>query len=284
MPIYNIAGIKLDFTYQCDPFFIDNIEKYQVSDETKADYVMSTDICDFIDPPPGKPSIIFKNRQVFQTDQEIVIINFDEEGNVQTLIKHTVDYKMITIKLSKTLKERLAEQEYMLTGLLFCELATLENKLAIHGAAFMVYHQAVIIAASSGSGKSTHANHWKTYIKSFLMINEDRPLISKENDQFYVLGTPWSGKTKDNNNITVPLKTIVFYHPDTTNYIKELECDEKIKQLMNHALRPRGIVLMNHALTMMDDLIRYGDLIEYHAVDSPASIYPLYHKLFGGLS
>lgn len=282
MPKFKIAGIVLDFIYQCDPFFVDNIEKYSVSDETKSDYCMRTELCDAIDLPSGHPIIVFKNRQVYQTDQEINILNFDVEGNIQTSIKHTIDYKMIHIKLSRTLNERVAEQEYMLTGLLFSELAVSEDRLAIHGAAFVVQHQAVLIVGSSGVGKSTHANHWKSYIEPFMMINEDRPLISRENNQFYVSGTPWSGKTKANTNITVPLKTIVFYHPDSTNYIKILQSEDKLKQLMNHVLRPRGEVLMNHALNLIDDLLRFGDIIEYHAVDSSSSALTLFQYLLGG--
>ena len=282
MAIYNIAGITLDFDYLYPAFFEQNIEQYQVSDKVIAKYKMRTEICETIQPPLGKPAITYKNRAIHKDNHDIYIVVRDENGNIKTRIKHTPDYKEIYLKLSAKLGYKLPEQEYLLTGLLFSELATLEDRLAIHGSAFMVHQTGIIIVGSSGVGKSTHAKHWQSNLASFVMINEDRPIIHIENNIFYVSGIPWSGKTKANRNITVPLKTIVFYHQDVSNYVKTMTMDEKLKQLMQHALRPRGEALMDHALGMMDQIIRHCDLIEYHAVDEPSSVLPLFDYIFGG--
>lgn len=282
MSIYNIAGITLDFTYQSDEYFKNNIEKYLVSDATKADYKINTEICDIIDTPIETPTIMYKNRSVIKTETKTIIVVRDKSGAIRELIEHTNDYKVINIKLSNHLNQKLAEQEYVLTGLVFLELATLENKLAIHGSAFVVHDDAIIIVASSGTGKSTHAEYWRETFDTFKTINDDKPLIHIKNNQLYVSGSPWSGKEKLNSNIEAPLKALVFFHQGTSNQIKELTTDEKIKQLMNHALRPRGESLMDHAINIMDTLIRFCPMFEYHATNEPSSVRPLYQRLYGG--
>lgn len=284
MPLYNIAGITLDFTYQCDAFFKNNIEHYLAGKDTVADYTIKTEICDTITAPVGHTTITHKNRSIVKTDHTTAIVVRDESGDVRELVEHTPDYKSVHIKLARRIGPKLAEQEYVLTGLVFMELATLEHRLAIHGSAFIVHEEAIVIAASSGTGKSTHAAYWKDVMDDVVMINDDKPLIHIKHDHAFVSGSPWSGKAALNTNREVPLKALVFYHQGTSNHIQELTTEEKVKQLMNHAIRPRGVSLMNNAITIMDALVRHCPMFEYHGVNAPSSVQPLYQKLYGGHS
>ena len=64
----------------------------------------------------------------------------------------------------------------------------------LHGVLMEWQGKGIILTASSGTGKTTHARLWREY-ENALIINGDRVLIRKEEGQWYAFGTPWSGSS-----------------------------------------------------------------------------------------
>ncbi|MFH5882084.1 hypothetical protein [Liberiplasma polymorphum] len=281
MPNYNIAGIKINFNFLYDDFFKDNIGAY-LTDETAMDYQMHVHQVGAINPIKGIPNITFKNRSIFHKDGKVHIMILDQEGLVKQLIVHTLDYKTVDIYLSRTLNKQLAELEYVITGLIFLELAILEKRLALHGAALVHDNKAIIFSASSGTGKSTHANYWCDTFENIMIINDDKPVIYKENNTFYVAGTPWCGKDVININASYPLKSIVFLNQGKLDIVKEISTKEKLQTFLKNCIRPRNEALMQDTLTMIEDLVLNVSMVAYDATHSIGSVKPIYNYLFGG--
>ena len=96
-----------------------------------------------------------------------------------------------------------------------------ENIVVFHGSSFMVNNQGYIITARSGVGKSTHSRLLKELLgEDFEYINDDKPLI-KVSDIITIYSSPWNGKERRGNNISAPLKAVLFLsRSEEPNYKK----------------------------------------------------------------
>lgn len=281
MPKISVANIKIDFKYVYPDYFEKLLEPYLIDGED-LDHRITVHVSTDFDIEEGyvhKAS--YKNRHVYESKNEIHIVAYDEQGRCKQYIRHTKDYKDINIYLhASDTVERLKELEYVLTGLLFVELALFHNRLAIHSSAIMVKEEGILFSASSGVGKSTHTKHWiSQYSASF--INDDKPLIYKHNGEFVVSGTPWCGKEFLHTNITVPVRAIVFLERGD-NLIINMSNKEKIVHLMKNSIRPRNKHLMEVASKIIEELVYQIPMIRYQATIAPNSAQIIYEHLFGG--
>jgi hypothetical protein len=74
-------------------------------------------------------------------------------------------------------------------------------------------------------------------------------------DDIYVYGTPWSGKTDQNINMRVKLGAIVCIEQSKENFIKELSSDEAIPLILKQTIMPRDKKLMNNLLDVLDTVL-----------------------------
>lgn len=69
------------------------------------------------------------------------------------------------------------------------------GKIPIHGSCIVNNKRAYLFLGESGTGKSTHTRLWRQYIQGSVLLNDDSPIISVEDDGVFIYGSPWSGKT-----------------------------------------------------------------------------------------
>ena len=89
----------------------------------------------------------------------------------------------------------------------------------------------ILFCGPSGSGKSTQAELWQTY-ENAEIVNGDRTLIKKKDEEWYAFGYPCCGSSAICVNKTLPLKAIVILEHGESNVIKPLSLGEKIKTLI----------------------------------------------------
>ena len=96
--------------------------------------------------------------------------------------------------------------------------------VVFHGSAICVDNNGFIIAARSGVGKSTHAKLLEKYIgDSFKYINDDKPLLKVNDEEVTIYSSPWNGKERRGNNISAPLKAIIFLNRSETNTLRKID-------------------------------------------------------------
>ena len=128
------------------------------------------------------------------------------------------------------------------------------NILLMHGSALCMDGEAYILAAPSGTGKSTHARLWReTFGDRVWMINDDKPLIRVEKEGAVVYGSPWRGKHKLGCNGSARLKAIVELTRDSRNHIEALK--EPFPHLVQHVWRPDDRDKMKKVLELEKRLI-----------------------------
>lgn len=281
MPKIQVADILIEFNYVYPNYFEDLLKPYLVDDEN-VDHQITVHVLEYFDVEKGlKEQASFKNRHVYESKDEIHIVAYDDNGICKQYVRHSKDYKVINIYLNSNDDiERLVELEYVLTGLLFVELALFHKRLAIHSSAIDVMGEGILFSASSGTGKSTHTLHW---IKEYnaMYINDDKPLVYKQHDKIVVSGTPWCGKELLQSNITVPLRAIVFLDRGDNNLIN-MANKEKVIALMQNSIRPRNEELMNIASEIINDIVSEIPMVKYQASINSNSTKEIYSHIFGG--
>ena len=86
--------------------------------------------------------------------------------------------------------------------------------------------------AKSGTGKSTQVSSWLRYIPNCDLMNDDCPAIRIINNEAFIYGTPWSGKTPCYRKIKAKLGAITRIDRSSTNSIDQLRPVEAIASLL----------------------------------------------------
>lgn len=150
------------------------------------------------------------------------------------------------------------ECEYIWTGSEFYHKLLDFNGFMLHASAVAVDNKAYLFSAKSGTGKSTHTELWQKYFGEdrAIIVNDDKPAIRLIDNQFYVYGTPWSGKSDKNHNIKVPLKSIVFIERSETNWINLIDSKQALKLIFDQTLRPKQLAKVDKLIALVDELLK----------------------------
>ncbi len=168
----------------------------------------------------------------------------------------------ITIAFSLERIERMRSAEPQLT-LDDCEIICTAKDFyysLLNFSGFMLHSSAVVMdgagyvfSAPSGTGKSTHTRLWTELFGSRAQIlNDDKPAIMVHGTEITVHGTPWSGKSDLNLNLSAPLRGICVLERNPENFIEPLSPEQSAYFLLNQTLRPPDGERMGRLLELLD--------------------------------
>lgn len=130
-----------------------------------------------------------------------------------------------------------------------------------HGSAIAVDGQCYLFTAKSGTGKSTHARLWRELLGNrAVMVNDDKPLIRVNNNSVTVFGTPYNGKHRLGNNISVPLKAVCILTRSQNNYITRLTKSQAYNTILQQTYRPIDKNSLSKTLLLIDMMTQQTDL------------------------
>ncbi len=102
---------------------------------------------------------------------------------------------------------------------------------ALHSSVIIYNNSAVLFLGESGTGKSTHTRLWLNHIKGSKLLNDDSPILSIEDGEPVVHGSPWSGKGQVYINESYPVKAIVRIRQHPFNKLQKLNILESFGAL-----------------------------------------------------
>ncbi len=151
----------------------------------------------------------------------------------------------------------LDDSEYMSTGSSFYRQLIKHDGILLHSSAVVVDGKAYIFSAPSGTGKSTHTQMW---LERFgkdraAILNDDKPAIRLVDGEFYASGTPWSGKTDWNINITVPIAGICMLRRGEVNKIVPHTGSRALFDILEQTLRPASSEYRDKLMELLTKLI-----------------------------
>jgi hypothetical protein len=220
------------------------------------------------------------NNDIKEEDGEIIIQSkvskcvLDKNG-IYHYIKYKNQDKFICLKMSYTKDyskvwiEQIdhphkylsaVDREYMYTNHAFINRVTSFDGVMIHSSCIAYKEHAILFSADSGTGKSTHTGLWKElYHDDVKFINDDKPIIRIIDNVCYAFGTPWSGKTDLNSNISYPLKGIVILERGEHNSIEKVELKDVISTVFANIIVPnenkenatKALSIYNKVLSMV---------------------------------
>ena len=148
------------------------------------------------------------------------------------------------------------------------------DSFVFHGSVIAVDGIGYLFTAKSGTGKSTHTRLWRErFGDRAVMVNDDKPLISVGNNGIIAYGTPYNGKHRLGNNISVPLKAICILERSAENHIRRISKAEAYAMLLQQVYRPHDNVQMSKTLKLVDkmaesvELYRLGCNMDIDAAD-----------------
>lgn len=120
---------------------------------------------------------------------------------------------------------------------IFLYLAQQHGMYAIHSVSVNYRGKAWLFSASSGTGKSTHANLWKELYQT-TTINGDLNLLAIDDSGPVIHGIPWCGTSETFDKSTYPLGGITLLRQSERDAIAELSPDRKILLVMQRFISP----------------------------------------------
>ena len=163
--------------------------------------------------------------------------------------------RLVELNGGKT--DHLEELAYMASGSLFHRRIIKHGGIMLHSSAIIYNGRGLAFSAPSGTGKSTHTALWNEKFKeNCAILNDDKPVIKKENGCYYIYGTPWSGKSDININAKAPLDAIVLLERGEKDEI--LSCDKNIalKKILEATVHPKNLELLNLSLEIIEDILK----------------------------
>ena len=108
-----------------------------------------------------------------------------------------------------------------------------KNIILLHASVLRYNGKGYPFIAKSGTGKSTHVSMWLQSIEDCDLINDDNPAIRIIDNQAFIYGTPWSGKTPCYRNIKVPLGAISQIVRAEENSVEKLSPTQAFACIIN---------------------------------------------------
>ncbi len=138
---------------------------------------------------------------------------------------------------------------------LFAGAALRLGGLVLHGVLMERDGRGFVLAAPSGTGKTTHARLWRDAGLASV-INGDRALCRKIDSSWHAFGLPWCGSSGECENRSVPLGAVVALEQHTENEARRLKPAEALARVLPNVFAPSWEpALYGRMLDRMEELI-----------------------------
>jgi len=111
----------------------------------------------------------------------------------------------------------------------------------LHACGISYKAEGLLFLGKSGAGKSTLANLWRQSLsirkgQDTLILNDDRIILKKIKNDFFIYGTPWAGDALACAANSARLKRVFFLTHSRTSYLTPLQPQDTIARLFGCTL------------------------------------------------
>lgn len=137
-----------------------------------------------------------------------------------------------SVTFSPKMQEQPALREDWFFSIIAFHRQLLKRKACIlHVAYIETEGKALLFTGPSNIGKSTQANLWREH-EGADIINGDRAVLRKNNENWQVYGYPCCGTSGICQNKTLPLQAIIVLQQAKENHVEELSGAQKVRALV----------------------------------------------------
>ena len=157
------------------------------------------------------------------------------------------------------------EAEYVASGSRFYNHLVSFDGFMLHSSAVCYNNKAYLFTADSGTGKSTHTSLWKSYLKDkAFILNDDKPAIRLIDGKFYAAGTPWSGKTDQNENLLVEVGSVAILKRGKENKISPLNPSMAVLPLISQTAFPTKYERIDALSELLEKFVTSVPIYEFY--------------------
>lgn len=142
----------------------------------------------------------------------------------------------------------------------------------LHASCVMLDGKAYIFSGNSGVGKTTQAELWQKYAGAKVM-NGDRVLIRKTDNEWFACGLPMCGSSSYCENYVLPIEMICFLNHGKSNEIKSLSGIERFMLLSSQiscgARKPED---SQKLLSLTEELIKSVRIFGYDCTKDEGAV------------
>ncbi|MDD7258263.1 MAG: hypothetical protein PUH24_08370 [Prevotellaceae bacterium] len=151
--------------------------------------------------------------------------------------------------------------------LIFAFAGCLKQTVLIHASLVRKGEYGYAFIAKSGTGKSTQVSMWLRHIEGCDLMNDDNPIIRVIDDQPYVYGSPWSGKTPCYRVVKAKLGAITRIDRAKMNSIEKLKPVEAFASLLPSCSTMKwDCGIFDAICTMVSRLVELSDIYTLHCL------------------
>lgn len=172
------------------------------------------------------------------------------------------------------------EAEYVASGARFYNNLISFDGFMLHSSAVCYNGKAYLFTADSGTGKSTHTSLWKKYLtdKAFI-LNDDKPAVRLIDGKFYAAGTPWSGKTDQNENVLVEIGSVAVLKRGKENKISPLNPSLAVLPLLSQTSFPTSSERVDALSKLLEQFVTNVPIFELYCDISEQAFITSFEKM-----
>ena len=179
------------------------------------------------------------------------------DDDVRAFRKFSVDPSALDAEIAPDLRVKyvpsLTEEPWLRLHRLLSEALIEKDVLLFHASAVALDGEGYAFTAPSGTGKSTHAALWKLYYgERLVFVNDDKPFLTFRDEEVFIAGSPWMGKHRRGENVTVPLRGIAFLNRDKENRLTAISPVDGYTELMKQVFLPPTKEGMEKVLALLE--------------------------------
>ncbi|MBR2319713.1 MAG: hypothetical protein IKA50_02850 [Clostridia bacterium] len=253
-----VAGMPMRIDSAQQEWFDSLYQPYERQDDRASMMNIRTRMLDEIPCPEGEEVQSIKSATILKlADGRHCRYSRNLDGHIYLATFYNDDYSDVEIQMRKgMIHPQFTSEgwEYSLTGFSFQDRLTYLGNGVLHASSLAWRGKGIAFSANSGTGKSTHVGLWQQLLgDEVTVVNDDKPAIVFEDGQAMLCGTPWSGKSAINANVTVPLKAIVFIERGEKNSICRLDPLRSYFYLTSQLARPY------YDVNLGEKLVEFGE-------------------------
>lgn len=197
----------------------------------------------------------FFSHNVYSTDNGDYVWQYERIKNGEIILKYLVSSDFKQIELLKDNSSTAGGLAFEYLGQILPVVLLKDGILNFHGVLMEYAGKGIIISASSGTGKTTHARMWRNK-QHALIINGDRSVCKKIDNIWTGFGLPWSGTSGEQINRSVPVNAMVILERSEENYAEILTGLEAFAGALPNIQYPRwDEKLMRTVMDLADDFL-----------------------------
>lgn len=237
---YDIAGLIIDFY----PALADTpaeFASYSSTIKGVPNSEVSFQGCSKIIEPKGK--FLYKDYISWYTNSEdemgfsACIPSLQNPAEIICKLTTDQDWRHVSISYLKDIPGIEDFVTRFVGNIIMRNLILVHEGIILHASSVKWIGKGIIFTAPSGTGKSTQARLWETYMGADV-LNDDAPALKISNKQITVHGTPWCGSHSKHMNTCAPLAAIFVLEQNKENRIRRLTQRELTSRLLPRFLLP----------------------------------------------